>query len=861
VSPRLTLLVLTLTAVSLASDSNRSPNAFRATRGDRAAEGFPSDWFLAQRVYPGNTIRQPAYEAALAKARLERNSLSPNSALSGATWTSAGPYNIGGRVTALAVADGGVRVFLGSADGGVFVSEDSGVSWTPAFDGVGVASIGALAVNPGNSNTVYVGSGEANSNADSYDGSGLYRSQDAGQSWSSMGLQETAHIARVRVDPADTNIIYVAAMGTLFSTNSYRGLYRSADYGQSWTRVLFVSDSTGVTDVAINPLHPDTVFCATLERVRHDTYRRVYGPECGIWRSVDRGLSWTRLAAGLPAPSDDVGRIALAIAPSRPSMIYAQILSGASLGYDGLGLYRSADGGQTWTRRDTGGSFVGNFGGFGWYFGDVAVNPANPDIVYSLGLDLMRSANGGQTFSSVASSTHPDHHAIWIDPGNPNRLYAGNDGGFYSSSNGGSTWSKSVDLPISQFYAGAIDPSNPSRLTGGMQDNGIAVTTGSVTTWSSIAIGDNFQCIIDPLNPNTLFSQYEYGSEGSGPIRSTDNGVTFHSPHGFDPSERYNWNSPFVMDPGNHNILLAGSQHVYKSSDNGLNYASISGDLSTNPVSSLVFGTISALEISPASSTIYYAGTDDGRVWRSMNSGGTWSEISAGLPVRYVTRMTADPVDAGTVYVTLSGFGEDEHIARIYRSVDNGTLWSSISGNLPDVPVNDIVVDPTDRNVLYAATDIGVWVTRNLGVSWMSLAPGMPLLPVSDLTLHSASRTLVAATYGRSQWRIDLSGLIVGVPAVKARSILTLSEPSPNPSSGAVRFALTLSHASHVDVGIYDVVGRRMRELIHGSVMAGRRELQWDGRDAAGRKVAAGIVFVRATSREGTQVQRIARVR
>jgi hypothetical protein len=274
----------------------------------------------------------------------------------------------------------------------------------------------------------------------------------------------------------------------------------------------------------------------------------------------------------------------------------------------------------------------------------------------------------------------------------------------------------------------------------------------------------------------------------------------------------------------------------------------------------LVFGTISALEISPAGSAIYYAGTDDGRVWRSLNSGSTWSEISAGLPVRYVTRLTADPVDAGTVYVTLSGFGEDEHTARVYRSVDNGTIWSSISGNLPNVPVNDIVVDPTDRNVLYAATDIGVWVTRNLGVDWASLAPGMPLLPVSDLTLHSASRTLVAATYGRSQWKIDLSGLIAGVPAVRARSSLSLSDATPNPSRGTVRFALTLPHADRVDVAIYDVVGRRVRVLISGPVETGRREIEWDGRDEAGRRVGAGILFVRAASHDGMQVRRMTRV-
>jgi flagellar hook capping protein FlgD len=504
---------------------------------------------------------------------------------------------------------------------------------------------------------------------------------------------------------------------------------------------------------------------------------------------------------------------------------------------------------------------VGNFGGFGWYFGDVAVDPANAEQVYSLGVDLVRSTNGGQTFSNVAGSTHPDHHAIWIDPSNSSRVYDGNDGGFFSSSNGAAAWTKSVDLPISQFYAGAVDPSNPLRLTGGMQDNGMALTTGSVPNWASIFIADGFQCIIDPVNPNTLFSEYEYASEGSGPVRSTDNGVTFHSPHGFDPSDRYNWNTPIVMDPSNHNVLLSGSQRVYRSTDNGLNYGAISGDLSTNPAASLVFGTISALAISPASSAVYYAGTDDGRAWRSLDAGSTWTEISAGLPVRYITRLAADPADVGTVYVTLSGFGQDEHVARVYRSLDYGTTWSSISGDLPDVPVNDLVVDPTSRSRLYAGTDAGVWFTQDVGSHWAMLAAGLPVLPVTDLTLHSASRTLVAATYGRSQWKIDVSQLPAAVPATTSRPMLALSAPRPNPSRGIVHFALARPFPGRVDVGIYDVVGRRLRSLANGSTQSGTVEFQWNGEDDRGRRVGPGIFFVRAASGDECRVQRITRLR
>src|SRR5262249_26382406 len=305
---------------------------------------------------------------------------------------------------------------------------------------------------------LYVGTGESNLSADSYDGAGLFRSSDGGASWTSLGLAETRRIARVRVDPANPNRIFVAAMGAQFSSGPNRGLYRSEDRGQTWSKVLFVSDSTGAVDVAINPAHPETVYCATWERMRRPTYRHAYGPECGIWRSIDHGTTWTRLSNGLPPPSDDVGRVALAVAPSRPSTVYAQIVSGASLGYVGLGLYRSTDGGNTWARRDFS-VFRDQFGSYGWDFGDMDVGPANPDHIYCLGLSITTSLNGGQNFSDITAS-HVDMHALWIDPTNPAHLYLGNDGGFYSSSTAGPPWIHSTNLPITQFYNGAIDLSN-----------------------------------------------------------------------------------------------------------------------------------------------------------------------------------------------------------------------------------------------------------------------------------------------------------------------------------------------------------------------------------------------------------------
>jgi photosystem II stability/assembly factor-like uncharacterized protein len=830
---------------------------------------YPADWFFAQRAFPGGEIPHQKFLAALEQSRAER-ARPPRSrearalASEALTWSAAGPFNIGGRVTAIAAAPGGVTVYLGSANGGVFKSTNSGTNWSPLFDpGFSIFSIGAVAISPADSNIVFVGTGEANASVDSYDGAGLYRSRDGGAHWEALGLAETRRIGRVAIDPADTSRIFVAAMGTQFSTGPDRGLYRSEDAGASWSQVLFMNDSTGACDVAVNPAHPETVYCATWERVRHPTYRRAYGPGCGIWRSADHGTTWTRLSTGLPPPSDDVGRIGLALAPSRPSTIYAQIIEGAAAGYDGLGLYRSTDGGSTWARRDDATDpFVGSFGGFGWYFGEVKVDPANPDRVFTVGVDLLRSNDGGATYATVLGSAHVDGHALWFDPLNPSRVYFGSDGGFFRSITGGGGWTKSTDLPISQFYGGAVDPQNASRLLGGTQDNGTLATTGSPTAWTALGIGgDGFQCMVDPTSSSIVFGEYQFCCYGAGLLRSTNGGVSFSSPTGFNAADRYNWSSPIAMNPSNHNLLLVGSHRVYRSTNNGVSYTTISGDLTTNPSTLLVFGTITTLDVSPADTNRYYAGTDDGRVWRTANRGGSWTDISAGLPVRWVTRVTADPADPTTVYVTLSGFGSDERLAHVYRSTDAGDSWTSIASNLPDAPANDIVVDPLDPSTLYLGTDVGVYASRNLGGSWYPLGVGMPIQTIFDLTLHSASRTLVAATHGRSQWKLDLTAMpvAVGAPAPLAR--LALSAPAPNPSAGEARLTLELPAAGEVEAAVYDALGRRVRALAAGRLERGAHPLRWDGRDDHGRLAGPGVYFVRAAARDAIVTRRLTRLR
>jgi hypothetical protein len=851
--------------------SSRAPMPERGEPGQEAGGPQPSDWFGFQRAFPGDVIPQDQFRAAVEQAAFDRAVAAGSGRGQGfgalaatLNWAQAGPYNIGGRVTALASVPGGATVYLGAANGGVFKSTNGGTNWTPIFDELGVYSIGALELDPTDANVLYVGTGEANGAVDTYDGAGVFRSRNGGATWEDLGLDETARIGAVEVDPSNPNRIYVGAMGTQFSTGPHRGLYRSENGGASWTQVLFVNDSTGVTDVVINPAHPETVYCATWERVRRLTYRRAFGPGCGIWRSIDSGTTWTRLQNGLPLPSDNVGRIALAISPARPSMIYAQIISGSIGGYNGLGLYRSTDGGANWVRRDADVEYNNSFGGFGWYFGEMGVDPVNPEVIFTLGVALLRSADGGVTYTDYTlGPLHVDQHAIWIDPSNPQRIYQGNDGGFFASDQGGLNWLKSTDLPITQFYAGAIDPSNPLRLLGGTQDNNTLMTFGShgPSTWAPILGGDGFQCLVDPTNPNIIFAEWQNCCGNTGLRRSTNGGGSFGVPIGFAGGDRYNWNTPIAMDPSNHDVLLVGSQRVYKSVNNGVNYTAVSADLTTNPGAQLVYGTITTLAISPVDPLTYYAGTDDGRVWRSVNAGGAWTNVSAGLPVRYVTRVTPDPVNPAVVYATVSGFFVDEHAAHVYRSANRGDTWASVSGNLPNIPVNDILVDPTHTQSLYAATDVGVYATVTGGASWFPLGNGLPIQTVFDLSFHAGSRTLVAATHGRSQWKLTLPSAPLDVVEPVAPPRLALSAPRPQPSRGTARLELELSRATSIDVVIYDASGRRVRTLLDGARDAGRHALAWDGADDRGHAVSPGVFFVRADAAGASVTRRLVRVR
>jgi len=858
----LLVLVPVLAVIAAFPGARRRPVARPA---EAAADAGPADYFYLQRAMPDGTIPSGRYWAAVQELQFER-ALAAQSLTAGGTnvttavqdWAPVGPYNIGGRVNAIVAAPGGVPAYVGSANGGVWRSDNYGTNWTPLTDRLGLFSVGALELNPQNANTVWLGTGDANGTIDGYDGTGVYVSRDRGVSWTGKGLELTSHISSVVVNPQDSNKVYVGAMGKAFTTDSNRGFYRSLDGGRTWTRTLFVNDSTGVSDIQINPAHPDSIFCTTWERVRRLRYRRAFGADCAIWRSIDGGATWTKKVNGLPPAGDNLGRIGLALAPSRPSRLYASTTSGSVGGYRGMGVYRSDDGGDSWSRVDDGALQPNGYGGFSWYFGRVVVATNDPDDVYILGVILMHSQDGGATFVDATSSAHVDQHDLWIDPANPARIYLGNDGGFFSL--GGGVWQPSFDLPISQFYAGTVDASNVSKILGGTQDNGTLKTESGPFGWTEILGGDGFHCLVSPSNTNNVFAEWQYCCEGAGVQRSTNNGASFFTSGGWVNTDHYNWDTPIVVNPRNPSTLLSGSQRVYRTRNAGVSWSPISGDLSSGVPAQVNYGTISTIAISNADTTLYLAGTDDGKVWRSQNGGGLWDDISAGLPGRYVTRVVADPTDPNVVYVAHTGFGEDVHDPRVFRSTDRGSHWTSINGNLPDAPVNDLVVDPVLAGTLYAGTDLGVFVTRNLGQTWTPLGGYMPLQPVWDLELHAASRKLFAFTHGRSAWVLDLGSVSLTAPDTRSGSSLAISAPNPNPARAVASFDLSLTAQAQVDVTLFDASGRQVRVLAHGTLPPGRHPLLWNGLDARGVRTRAGVYFVRATDGSVTRTQRLVRV-
>ncbi len=795
---------------------------FSIQTSKHSEKNFPSDWFFMQRAYPlGEIPLEKYYEAVDQSKRMQQLS----KAAQVNPWILRGPTNIGGRISDIEMSPTSFdTIYAGIASGGVFKSTDAGLSWFPIFDGTYTMSIGDLVVDPTNPNIVYVGTGEVNGGGGSvtYGGNGVYKSIDGGNSWTHIGLEATQYISRIVVDPLNPQKVYLGAMGKLFGKNSERGLYRSTNGGTTWENKLFISDSTGCIDVAINPTNPNIVYAAMWERIRRPDRRSYGGPTCGLYRSIDGGETWTELTNGLPNNSPNVGRIGISISTSSPNIIYS--IYADNIGYF-AGVYKSTNNGDSWTRTNDG-ALGSLFSSFGWWFGNIRVDPVNPDNVYAMGLDVYKTTNGGSSWFYSSGSMHVDQHGLFIHPANPNFIVAGNDGGVYKSTNAGPGWTFITSMPITQFYTCEVDYQFPNRYYGGTQDNGTNRTlTGNLNDWSMIYGGDGFYVLVDPSNNNYVYAESQYGGFG----RSTNGGYSFtYGLNGVSGSDRFNWNTPYIIDPTNPATLYLGSHRVYKTTNRAVSWTPISPDLSNGPPGgNLIYGTITTLAAAPSDPNIIYAGTDDANVWVTLNGGTNWTNISYSLPERWVTRVAVDPYDAMIAYVTLSGYRYDEYLPHVFRTTDAGTSWQDISSNLPEAPVNDIIVDPDKAGRLYVGTDIGVFYTDSLGLSWGYLGTAMPNSPITDLVLHNPTRTLIAATYGRSMYSIDLSGITETKEELTSVKGFILYQNYPNPFNPVTSIRYAISSMQFVILKVYDVLGNEIETLVSEENSAGNYEITW----------------------------------
>lgn len=817
---------------------------------------YPSDWFYTQRAYPRDNIPIEKYFRAINE---KKELISNKSSISGAEWYPVGPSNVGGRITALDYDPVNNLLYAGAAAGGVFKSTDNGNSWVAKTDFFPSLSVGALVIDPNNSSVIYCGTGEANISTDSYAGFGMLKSTDFGETWNISGLEESRHIAEIEVHPLNSDVVFTAVSGGLYSKGEDRGIYKSTNAGASWQRVLFLNDSTSAIDVAVDPSDLNIVYAAMWERLRGPSFRKAAGINTGIYKSTDGGATWNQLLTGLPTPSVFLGRVSIAVAPSNPSYVYAlfkqdTIPNGSNNFFHSF--YKSTDKGINWTQMPSG-ILPGEFSSFGWYFGLLEVDPNNPEMVYCADIDLFKSTNGGNSWQNITFSysgsfdeQHPDQHALWIDPTNPNSLICGNDGGIFTTTAGANPWTKSYDLPISQFYASEIDYLQPQIKLGGTQDNGTLKSDGSINNWDFIYGGDGFHTKVDYTNSNIIYAEYQFGGIG----RSTNGGQNFSNIRNGIDFTRTNWSTPYVLDILDPQILYIGTYKLHRTTNRGNSWTEISSDLTRGPNGRL--GTITCVTSAVESDNVtrvIYVGTDDAKLSVSTNSGTSWEDRTGILPQRYITDVLADKRDPATAYVTLSGYNLDETNPHVFRTTDYGLNWTDISGNIPDVPVNSIIIDYDEDSTLYIGTDAGVFFTQNLGAEWVVLGTGLPNSPVFDLNYHQPTQKLVAGTHGRSLFEFDLTGVTnINEDIDPVVTDFVLYQNYPNPFNPSTKISWQTSAGTYQSLKVYDVLGNLVSVLVDEYKPAGNHEVVFNA-----ERLSSGIYFYKLQAGNFSQIKKM----
>ena len=734
-----------------------------------------STWVLAaltapafgQRPAVGGVVTGSTPPGVRLQAWQHHQRMAKASPFAGLTWRAIGPRKQGGRIETIACHPGKPSViYAGAGSGNLWKSINNGVTWRPIFDSESAFAIGDVAVSASDPNVVWVGTGERLMARSSYAGTGVFKSTDAGETWVNMGLLDSHHIGRVVIHPRDPDIVYVAAIGHMYSFNEQRGLYRTRDGGKTWKRSLYIDAKTGVIDVAMDPSDPDVLYASTWQRDRKAWGHEAYGPGSGLHRSTDAGVTWKKLRGGLPA-GEEVGRIAVDVARSRPEVVYAAV-DGAGRS-SSEGVYRSEDRGETWrkvNRRPV---------SLGYDFCLIRISPENPDEIYLPGQKTMRSTDAGKTWWQIGGTLvhlldhgskvlHLDAHALWIDPRDPDHLLLGNDGGLHQTYDRGESWLHLNNLPIGEFYAVGYDMAEPYRIYGGTQDNAALVgasdqrmADGSPDGWRHVYLdpwggGDSYFTIADPEDLNTIYYEHQFGvlrrkDMATGKVVS----IQPRAARG-EPALRFNWMTPFFLSHYDTRTIYCGANRLFKSVNRGGQWKAISPDLSRRPKTqgNVPFGTLTSLSESTLSKGMIYAATDDGNVHVTKDDGESWARIDAGLPDKWVSRVRASRYQKGRVFVTMTGYREDDFSSYIYRSEDAGVTWRSISAGLPAESVNVIAEDPVRDETLYVGTDLGCYVSLDGGQSWQSLRANLPTTPVHDLFVHPRAHELVIGTHGRS---------------------------------------------------------------------------------------------------------------
>ena len=685
-----------------------------------------------------------------------------------------GPAVMSGRITAIdAVAEDPIIIYVGTAGGGVWKSPDGGITFSPVFD-EHTQSIGAVAIDPTDEETVWVGTGESWTRNSVSVGTGVYRTTDGGDSWEFMGLADSERIARIVIDPSNGDHVLVCATGHLWDANEERGVYRTTDGGGNWERVLYVDENTGCSDVAIDPQDPRIVYAGMWQFRRWPWFFESGGPGSGLYKSADGGATWKEIAEGLP--EGEKGRIAVAVAPSRPSVVYAVVEA------EETALYRSDDTGESWKQVNT----SSNVQARPFYFAHIVVDPTDFNRVYKPGLSLTVSDDGGKSFTSpffggFGRGVHSDLHALWVNPENEHELVLGTDGGVYISYDRGNTWRHSKALPVSQFYEISYDMEVPYNVYGGLQDNGSwmgpSQSIGGIEArdWRNIGFGDGFHAFVDPSDPDFVYVEYQGGNllryrKSTGEVKE----IKPYPAEG-EPELRFNWNTPLHVSPSNPGTLYAGAQYLLRSRDRGDSWEAISPDLTTNDPekqqqeksggltidnsSAENNTTIYTISESPLNAKVIWVGTDDGNLQVTRDDGASWTNVVKNVPDlpanTWVSHVEASRHDEATAYVTFDGHRTGDMTTYVYRTTDFGTRWESLATEVLEGYAHVVREDLENPDLLFLGTELGLFVSVDGGQTWARYEVGFPEVAVRDLAIHPREHDLIIATHGRGIWILD----------------------------------------------------------------------------------------------------------